>query len=130
MDEANTTPSPIARGPPIVRNLSLGAHAATVLNPPTIPAVYQAALTSTGPPMKQMGAITAPTSAEWTAQASCLAPTPDLYSMDWTSIPEPISRAMVPNMANIELPETSLRIEGEVKTAYALAAEIIMEPPK
>lgn len=39
IEEANTTPNPMARGPPIVKNLSLGAHTATVDNPPTIPAV-------------------------------------------------------------------------------------------
>merc|ERR1719167_1236062 len=33
----------MAKGPPHVRNLSLGAQAATVDSPPTIPAVYQAA---------------------------------------------------------------------------------------
>ena len=34
----------MANGPPIYRNLSLGAVTATVVNPPTTPAVYQAAL--------------------------------------------------------------------------------------
>ena len=46
----NTIPRPIARGPPQVRNLSLGAHTATVDNPPTIPAVYHAARVRIGPP--------------------------------------------------------------------------------
>lgn len=39
-DEAKTTPNPIARGPPIYKNFSDGAHTATVDNPPTTPAVY------------------------------------------------------------------------------------------
>ncbi len=45
-----TTPSPMARGPPQARNLSLGAQAATVDRPPTIPAVYQAARVRIEPP--------------------------------------------------------------------------------
>ena len=46
----NTTPSPMARGPPQLKNLSLGAHMAVVESPPTIPAVYQAARVRIGPP--------------------------------------------------------------------------------
>ena len=34
---ANTTPSPIANGPPMYKNLSFGAQTATVDSPPTIP---------------------------------------------------------------------------------------------
>ena len=45
-----TTPRPIARGAPQLRNLSLGAQTATVERPPTIPAVYQAARVKIGPP--------------------------------------------------------------------------------
>ena len=45
-----TTPRPMASGPPQVRNLSLGAQAATVDSPPTMPAVYQAARVRIGPP--------------------------------------------------------------------------------
>ena len=45
-----TTPRPMARGPPQARNLSLGAQAATVERPPTIPAVYQAARVRIEPP--------------------------------------------------------------------------------
>lgn len=63
-EEANTTPKPIAKGPPIYRNLSLGAQTATVDNPPTTPAVYHAALKIIGPPSIQIGAITAPMIAE------------------------------------------------------------------
>ena len=40
MDAAKTAPKPIANGPPIFKNFSLGAHTATVDKPPTIPAVY------------------------------------------------------------------------------------------
>merc|ERR550517_1233047 len=54
----------MARGAPQLRNLSLGAQTATVERPPTIPAVYQAALVRMGPPIKQMGAITAPMTAQ------------------------------------------------------------------
>merc|ERR1711997_1187019 len=50
----------MASGPPIYKNLSLGAVAATVVKPPTTPAVYHAALVMIGPPIKQTGAITAP----------------------------------------------------------------------
>ena len=46
----NTTPSPMASGAPIDRNLSLGAQAATVDRPPTMPAVYHAAWVRMGPP--------------------------------------------------------------------------------
>lgn len=38
-EEAKTTPRPMARGPPMARNLSLGAHAAIVDKPPTMPPV-------------------------------------------------------------------------------------------
>ena len=48
-----TTPRPMASGPPQVRNLSLGAQAATVDSPPTMPAVYQAARVRIGPPAKK-----------------------------------------------------------------------------
>ena len=48
----NTTPSPMARGPPQLRNLSLGAHTATVDRPPTIPAVYHAARVRIEPPQQ------------------------------------------------------------------------------
>ena len=50
MDEAKTRPKPIAKGPPMFKNFSEGAVAAIALKPPTAPAVYQAALTSNGPP--------------------------------------------------------------------------------
>merc|ERR1712012_57139 len=69
--DAKTTPNPIARGPPMYRNLSLGAVRATVDNPPTIPAVYHAARVSKGPPRKQIGATTAPITAQCKAHASC-----------------------------------------------------------
>lgn len=59
-EEANTTPSPIANGPPIIRNLSLGAQTATVDRPPTTPAVYQAARIMICPPTRESGARTAP----------------------------------------------------------------------
>merc|ERR1719167_47287 len=63
----------MAKGPPHVRNLSLGAQAATVDRPPTIPAVYQAARVRIGPPSRQMGATTAPRTAQWSNQAACFA---------------------------------------------------------
>lgn len=40
MDAAKTAPKPIAKGPPMFKNFSLGAQTATVDRPPTIPAVY------------------------------------------------------------------------------------------
>ena len=40
IEAANTPPNPMARGPPMYKNLSLGAQTATVDRPPTIPAVY------------------------------------------------------------------------------------------
>jgi len=39
-EAANTAPRPMAKGPPMVRNFSLGAQTATVERPPTIPVVY------------------------------------------------------------------------------------------
>merc|ERR1719348_1821833 len=54
----------MASGPPMYRNLSDGAQAATVDNPPTIPAVYHAARVKIGPPRKQIGATTAPMTAQ------------------------------------------------------------------
>lgn len=44
----------------MLRNFSLGAHMATVDRPPTMPAVYQAALIISGPPRRVRGAMTAP----------------------------------------------------------------------
>ena len=49
IEETNTTPRPSARGPPHLRYLSLGAHAAVRLRPPTTPAVYRAARPTRGP---------------------------------------------------------------------------------
>ena len=49
MEATTTTPSPIERGPLIYRYFSLGAQAAVRLSPPTIPAVYMAALATSGP---------------------------------------------------------------------------------
>ena len=40
MEAQKTTPKPMARGPPMLRNFSLGAQTATVERPPTTPAVY------------------------------------------------------------------------------------------
>ena len=39
-DAAKTAPKPMAKGPPMFKNLSLGAQTATADRPPTIPAVY------------------------------------------------------------------------------------------
>ena len=44
IEDIKTTPNPMAKGPPMYKNLSLGAVIAIVDNPPTTPAVYQAAL--------------------------------------------------------------------------------------
>lgn len=83
-EAAKTAPKPMANGPPMLRNFSLGAQTATVESPPTIPAVYLvelrhftnifqydaekktyiAARRSMGPPRKHIGAITAPITAE------------------------------------------------------------------
>ena len=86
-DAAKPAPNPIARGPPIFRNLSPGAQTATVDSPPTIPDVYlkmeffkkmltttisqnlmkkiyRAARRRRGPPKMHNGAITAPIRAE------------------------------------------------------------------
>lgn len=56
---------------------------------------YQAALINIGPPRKHIGAITAPIIPVCTIHASCLAPTPGLYSIPRTTIPEPIIRPSV-----------------------------------
>lgn len=49
IDATRTTPSPKARGPPMLRYFSLGAHAAVRVRPPTTPAVYTAARAAKGP---------------------------------------------------------------------------------
>lgn len=59
-EDTKTTPRPTPRGAPMFRNFSLGAHMATVERPPTMPAVYHAALTRRGPPNIVRGATTAP----------------------------------------------------------------------
>lgn len=46
------------------KNFSLGAVAAITLKPATIPAVYQAAFNTIGPPSKVTGATKAPSNAE------------------------------------------------------------------
>lgn len=51
------------------RNFSLGAHMATVERPPTIPAVYHAALRRRGPPKIVRGATTAPITPAETARS-------------------------------------------------------------
>ncbi|XP_038212121.1 uncharacterized protein LOC119832495 [Zerene cesonia] len=89
-EAANTAPSPIASGARMLRNSPDGAHTAIVLKPPTTPAVYLQSRISTGPPRKQMGAMTAPMIPVCTIQAICLAPKPGLYSMPRTTMPDPI----------------------------------------
>ena len=56
-------PSANESGPPQVKNLSSGAHAAVNDRPLTAPAVYAAARKTKGPPTSTNGAITAPTTA-------------------------------------------------------------------
>lgn len=85
----NTTPSPIANGPAMFKNFSDGAQIAVADSPindlsfhiplkvyhkpPTIPAVYQAARISAGPPMKQSGANIVPNTAQCAIHAMCFA---------------------------------------------------------
>lgn len=59
-EDAKTRPRPTPSGAPMFRNFSLGAHMATVERPPTMPAVYHAALMRRGPPRIARGATTAP----------------------------------------------------------------------
>ena len=59
-EDTKTRPRPTPRGAPMFRNFSLGAHMATVERPPTLPAVYHAALMRRGPPNIVKGATTAP----------------------------------------------------------------------
>ncbi len=59
----------MAKGPPMFKNFSLGAVAAIRLRPPTMPAVYQAALSTIGPPNNVTGAIIAPIRPECKIQA-------------------------------------------------------------
>lgn len=74
IEAANTAPRPMASGPFIFKNFSLGAVAAIKLRPPTIPAVYQAAFNRTGPPNKVIGAIKPPRRPACKSQAKCLPP--------------------------------------------------------
>lgn len=130
IDDANTTPSPMASGPPMYRNWSLGAHTATVDRPPTMPAVYQAARISTGPPTKQTGARMAPMMAQWPIQASCLTPTLPSYGMERTSMPLPIIRAMDAIMGTKPPAEAARSRAVDRKAAAAEAAVMRTEPPK
>lgn len=66
---------------------------ATVLSPPTIPAVYHAARIKRGPPRKHIGASMAPITPVCSNQANCLGPIPSLYSILWHNIPVPIIAA-------------------------------------
>lgn len=68
-EDAKTRPRPTPRGAPMFRNFSLGAHMATVERPPTIPAVYHAALRRRGPPKIVRGATTAPITPAETARS-------------------------------------------------------------
>ncbi|CAG2056617.1 unnamed protein product, partial [Timema podura] len=108
IEAANTAPKARASGPPMDKNLSLGAQTAKVDKPPTIPALssYQAALMMTGPPKKHIGAITAPRSAVCPIHASCFVPKPFLR----------------------ELLETKAITRGERRAAIVLPAVINIEP--
>ena len=55
-----TPPSPMAKGPPQVRNLPSGAQAAVSDKAPTTPPVTAAALRTNGPPSNIRGAIRVP----------------------------------------------------------------------
>lgn len=149
-DAAKTNPRPIANGPLIYKNLSLGAQTATVDKPPTIPAVYleinllffipliinsinqlyHAARIKIGPPTKHNGAIIAPNIPQCVAHAICLVPTPSEYGMERATMPEPI---IAPNVTNIDiqpLRDTKFIKAGVRKTAAAAAADNTIEPPK
>ena len=60
-----TPPSPIAKGPPQVRNFPSGAQAAVSDKAPTTPPVTAAALRTNGPPSNIRGAIRVPIRALW-----------------------------------------------------------------
>ena len=86
-DAANTKPKPTDNGPAIFKNLSDGAVAATVDKPPTTPAVYHAALITSGPPNNVIGAIKAPKRPACNAQANCFDPNlPCSYGIDLTNL--------------------------------------------
>lgn len=94
-DEANTKPNPMANGPPIFRNFSLGAQTATSERLEMTPAVIKAALMIKGPPTKDIGAITAPNKELWANQANCLDPNPGEYGILAEILPRPIKAAIV-----------------------------------
>ena len=60
-----TPPSPMAKGPPQVRNLPSGAQAAVSDKAPTTPPVTAAARRTKGPPSNIIGAIRVPIKALW-----------------------------------------------------------------
>ena len=63
-----TPPSPMAKGPPQVRNLPSGAQAAVSDNAPTTPPVTAAARRTKGPPSNIIGAMRVPIKALWPAK--------------------------------------------------------------
>lgn len=63
-----TPPSPMAKGPPQVRNLPSGAQAAVSDKAPTTPPVTAAARRTKGPPSNIIGAIRVPIKALWPAK--------------------------------------------------------------
>ena len=131
IDEANTSPNPIANGPPIFKNFSDGAVAAIALKPPTAPAVYQAALTSVGPPSIVKGAKKAPIIPACSAQAKCFELNlPDSYGRERTSICEPIVATKNPTMLSIELRVTKFMIAAFLEAATAEAAVTPRVAPK
>lgn len=63
-----TPPSPMAKGPPQVRNLPSGAQAAVSDKAPTTPPVTAAARRTKGPPSNIIGAMRVPIKALWPAK--------------------------------------------------------------
>lgn len=61
MEATQIPPRARDRGPPHVKNFSSGAQAAVKDSAATVPAVYAAALNTSGPPTNINGAITTPT---------------------------------------------------------------------
>ena len=121
-EDAKTRPRPTPRGAPMFRNFSLGAHMATVERPPTIPAVYHAALRRRGPPKIVRGATTAPITPECSIQARCFGPGLCSYDIECTSIPAPIMAAKVAPIVTQEPVIMKFMRAGVLATAKAINA--------
>ncbi|KAH9415682.1 hypothetical protein DERP_000172 [Dermatophagoides pteronyssinus] len=83
-----------------------------------------------GPPSMQSGAITAPTTPQCNAHASCLLPNPSRYGIDCATIDVPIIAPIVNKIPIMEFFVTRFITNGLRKAAIAEPAVMANPDPK